>query len=169
MFCFKLRDGPYGGSRHYIFLQFCSLRRVSKSNIGRLVETRQERKAEPYENVSSWRNFVWYIVVAMYKKNCVWMDFVLEQRQPYFLLRLVGVKLAWRNGKQFSPGPVFSAKKQRQGVVFCCGGGVTSPGPSVPSGLLVRGRWWNAYPDGASREQLGQLLGQQQLQLPAWW
>ena len=61
-------------------------------------------------------------------------------RDSRTFLRHVGVKLAWRNGKQFSPGPVFSAKKQRQGVVFCCGGGVTSPGPSVPSGLPVRGR-----------------------------
>ena len=43
-------------------------------------------------------------------------------------------------GNNFLPAPFFPRKSIDRASSIVVAGGVTSPGPSVPSGLLVRGR-----------------------------
>ena len=59
----------------------------------------------------------------MYKKNCVWMDFVLEQRQPYFFY--VSLVLNWpgETGDNFLPASFFPRKSIDRASLVVAGAG----------------------------------------------
>ena len=58
----------------------------------------------------------------MYKKNCVWMDFVLEQRQPYFFYVLLVLNWPGETGNNFLPAPFFPRKSIDRACFFVAGG-----------------------------------------------
>ena len=59
----------------------------------------------------------------MYKKNCVWMDFVLEQRQPYFFYVLLVLNWPGETGDNFLPASFFPRKSIDRASLVVAGAG----------------------------------------------